>query len=72
MFNDLKLYKIHALAEDGLEKDIEKVRKNPNVTLVSLPSNIPIKSRTTSPEILLPAYNAGIEEGNKVLANLNL
>jgi predicted patatin/cPLA2 family phospholipase len=67
MFCDSELYKIHATAEDKLIKDLEIIKQDPNIYLISPNKDMSVKSRTTDKKALLQMYNLGIKMGEQAL-----
>ncbi len=49
------------------EQDVEKIKTNPNMLLVSPPEGTPIKPFTTDPEKLKRTYEIGKQEAQKIL-----
>ena len=67
MFDDPALYSLYASAEDKLAKDIEKIKSDPNILLVTQEKDVLVRSRTTDTELLLKMYNLGIKAGRHAL-----
>lgn len=48
-------------------RDMERIRSNPNMLLVSPPKDMSVKPFTNNPEKLIAAYEAGKKEAWKII-----
>lgn len=70
MFRDERFFKLYTSAEDQLSKDLDLIKKDPNIFLIS-PGEESIRSRTTNKRALLKMYNLGIKIGEEVLNKIS-
>ena len=70
MFDDPKLYKFYASAEDKLAIDLEKIKSDPNLLLITPDKDVSVRSRTVNAKSLLQMYNLGIEAGQRAIRDL--
>lgn len=72
MFNDPELFRLYAIAENKLFRDLEIIKTNPDLILVApnKKKDFLVKSRTTNKKSLLQMYNLGVEAGQRALQNM--
>jgi predicted patatin/cPLA2 family phospholipase len=72
MFDDRRLYALHADAEKKFKQDLESISQNPKVIVVAKPKTALVNSRTISSKNLIRAYQLGIQAGVHALKTLDL
>lgn len=72
MFRDSKLYPLYAYAENRLQEDLEKIKSDKNIYLITDNKSRGVRSRTTNKRLLKETFEFGREAGKQALNNLNI
>lgn len=67
MFDDPRMYTLHASAEDRLAEDLRIIKDSNRVVLIAPKESFAVKSRTTNSKKIIAFYQHGIEEGRRVI-----
>ncbi len=67
MFNDSRMYRLYADAENRLAEDLKIIESDPSLLLIAPEKDMGVRSRTTDKNLLLEFFNLGIKTGRHVL-----
>ena len=70
MLNDHRIFKLYSNFRNNLERDLKLIEESPNITLIKPPKKFSVNPSTTNPQKILDLYNAGINEGTRIMNDI--